>query len=322
MSTESLEQAPPAEQAPPIDAPPPEQAAAPPADPDAALDAELEQAAIVIPGDEKLVPLSAVTTVRDQLKAARQELGAARTSAERATQLEQQIAQLQAQVQQTTAKAQAYDAAVLAQRPPETTQQPPEDTKELEELARVIDLYTADGKPDIDRARKVQALQQRTAEQVVQQHVAPIRQQSLKQQAATNLLRAKETVAPNGTKADPAALDAIWARLAQQEGGMAILADPQAAGHLWVMAVGTSSVLNTPQTPAQVPAPGAQRGPNGQFVAQPAAQAPPLFTERAGGRDAPTHAPLDDRERRVMAQLGMTEQEYLESAAKMPGGRR
>ena len=73
-------------------------------DDDAAVDAHLDQAAIAVPGDDKLVPLSEVGKVgqgyRQQIKTLRTELDAAKQGSAKAAQLEQQIATLTQQVQQ------------------------------------------------------------------------------------------------------------------------------------------------------------------------------------------------------------------------------
>src|SRR5690242_7616435 len=70
-----------------VETPPVETA---PVDEDAALDQQIEDQAIIIPGDEKLVPLSALTSVREKYKATK-------ADAARAKELEAELARVKAE---------------------------------------------------------------------------------------------------------------------------------------------------------------------------------------------------------------------------------
>ena len=100
------------------DAPPPAEPETPPAqaappDDDAALDKLIEEQSIALPdGEEKLVPLSAVTTLREKLAAAKGELKTAKEGSSKQAELEQTVAQLQQAVGQMRPYVDAYNAAL------------------------------------------------------------------------------------------------------------------------------------------------------------------------------------------------------------------
>lgn len=272
-------------------------------DDDAAVDAQLEQAAINLPDGDKLAPLSEVGKVarayRQQIKDIKAELTAAKEGSAKATQLEQQIAQLSAQVQQLQPYVSAYQA--MTQAAQQAAPQDDPDAGAAEEYARLLDLYTADGKPDIERGKRGLALQRKLAASEAQKHIAPMQQQSAQSASAANLARAKNTVMPNGAKADPDILARIWSQL-----DPSVTSTPEGAMHAFVMAVGQTAAM----APAQAAAP-AQRAPNGQFAGTP--PPPPMFTERAGGKTDGNNLPLSKQEQDYIKSSGMTEKEYLAS---------
>src|SRR5688572_719069 len=144
--------------------PPPEQEPALNVEDDAAVDAALQEASIPVPGDEGLVPTSQAGKIagayRGKIKELKAELESAKTTAAEAATLKQQIAQLTQQLQQTQPYVQAYQAMTQAAQQAAA----PEDTSDAEEYAKLLDLYTAEGKPDIERGKKGLALQRRLAE--------------------------------------------------------------------------------------------------------------------------------------------------------------
>jgi hypothetical protein len=270
-------------------------------DDDAAIDAALEENAIEIPDGDKLVPLSAVTTVRGKLKDTRAERDTYKQQAERASQLERDLQAAQQRLNDALPGAQAYAALLAAQQAqPQHQQEPAEDTGELEDIARDLDLYKTDGTPDIDKARKIHARQVRVAESVARQQVAPFENHSIATASRTMFARAALTEV-HGVKADPEVLQTVWAqldpRLTATEAGakQALLA---AIGHSVAMGKavvkGTAPEKKTPELPD------------------------PLLTERAGGRDLPGGITLTDGDRRVARDMNMTDKEYAAEAAKMP----
>jgi TolA-binding protein len=308
------------------DAPPPEppaeEAAAPAPEPEPAEDddAALEAQTIALPDGDKLVPLSAVTWARKTVQLLKAELATLKPSAQRATELEQQIQTLQGTIQQMQPVVQAYQAYVASQQaqPPAAPQPSAEDTAELEEVARDLDLYTADGKPDLEKARRQIERVEKRAEKIAQRVVAPMQAQDVQREANYMLARAKATKAPNGLSPDPKILEAVWAKVDPR-----LAASPEGARHLWLQAYGFTHMQTPGAAPAAQPAGG--RDASGRFVPAAAAAAappPPLYTPKAGGAQGPATTALSTEEQKFLKASGMTEKEYLESAARMPGGRR
>lgn len=282
--------------------PPPIHDAAPPLEEPAAPVEGADDDVIEIPTGEKLVPLSALQKARDITKTVKAERDTLKTAAERAAELEADNRRLAEELAQIKPRAQAYDAAVQAQtREPEQTGPTAAEKAELEEVARTLELYTADGNLDIARAAKVQELTRRTAERVSAERVAPIEQRSVQAQAAGMFQRALATVGADGVKPDPGVLQDVWRRLDPN-----LTATPEGAVQAWNIALGMTYATGRAKSAA---------------AAKPAAQplSDPLPTERAGGRDAnlPT---LRESDRRVARDLGMTEKEYAAELASMPEG--
>jgi TolA-binding protein len=309
------------------DAPPPEapvEEAAPvaevPAEPADDDDAALEAQTIALPDGDKLVPLSAVTGARKTVQLLKAELATLKPSAQRATELEQQIQTLQGTIQQMQPVVQAYQAYINQQQAqPQAPAQPSaEDTAELEEVARDLDLYTADGKPDLEKARRQIERVEKRAEKIAQRVVAPMQAQDVQREANYMLARAKATKAPNGLAPDPKILEAVWAKVDPR-----LAASPDGAKHLWAQAYAFTHMQQTPGAAPAAPAAGTARDASGKFVpAAAAAPPPPLYTPKAGGAQGPAATALSTEEQKFLKASGMTEKEYLESAARMPGGRR
>ncbi len=280
--------------------PAPEPVVAAPVDDDAAMDA-IETNALEIPTGEKLVPLSALSAVRERLKEAK------KGSAE-AADLRTQLAQAQAQAAQLVPYAQAYETMRQAQQqaPPQPQPaQPAEDTSELEEVARVLDFWKPDGTVDLDKARKHQGLVERQATKIAQRAMAPLVRQHVNTAAQQNIALAKATKNPDtGKPLDPAVIDAVVNRIASQPGGDETLADREQMKMLWVVAKG----LSPAQAAAAVAEPSA--------VVTPAAA--PVVTERSGGRNASQPTALSAAEKRAAKDAGLTEKAYLEIAKGMP----
>ncbi len=272
-------------------------------DDDAAVDAQLDQAAINLPDGDKLVPMSETGKVarayRQQVKDLKAKLETATAGSAKATQLEQQIQQLSAQVQQLQPYVNAYQAMTQAAQQSASPDDP--DAGAAEEYARLLDLYTADGKPDIERGKKGLALQRKMAEAAAQKHVAPLQQQTANQQSAYNLARAKNTTLPNGAKVDPAILDMVWQRI-----GTELTATPEGAQQALVVAAGYGMLVAQAAQPAAAPA----RAPSGQFTTQKPLD-PPMFTEKAGGKADGNSLPLSPQELKYIKDSGMTEKDYL-----------
>jgi hypothetical protein len=284
-------------------------------DDDAALEASLAEQTIEVPdsgaedGKVKLVPLSAVTTVRDKLSQAKAELKDAKAAGARTSELEQQVQQLQATLQQYAPVVQAYQA--MQQQPPVQPVNTEDDAEALE-LARDLDLYDTAGQPNVAKAKAILAKLDRRSEQKAQQAVQPLAQHSVAQQSQVMLGKALATKAPDGTQPHPDDLKAVWSRL-----DPSVTATLEGAKQVWIQALGLSqmagrAVRTTTQGPTQ-----GNRAPDGKFT-KVADIPPPLHTEKAGGRDQPALADLDPKEMAFIKASGMTPEEYRKSAQSAP----
>lgn len=289
------------------DQPPPVGDPPPPVDEEAQLDAELEQQAIEVPDGDKLVPLSAVTTVRAKYKTAKQEALEAKTAAEQAVEearlTRQALEEAKPWIEAAKSLAAAKQMGIVPDQQYQQQQDDPREAAELDAIAKDYDLYQGDGTPDLGRAKRILDRERRVAAEAAQQHIAPMQQHTAEQQSQANYQRALATnKLPDGREVavDPGVLRDIWKRL-----DPSLTATKEGAQWAFMTAVG-ASVLAAPQKAK--PAPQAQ-------TEQPP---PPMFTEKAGGRDTPGNVVLDDRDKRIAKDMGMTEKEYAESASKMP----
>lgn len=295
--------------APPIaETPPPETPPAPvaPVDEEAALQQEIDAQTIDLP-DGKLVPLSAVTTLREKLKDAK------KGSAEADT-LRQQLDAAQAQLQAVGPLADAFRAMQQAQQappPPAPTGPSPEDQAELEDIARTFDFWKADGTGlDLTKAQKHLDLVDKRAEKRAQQSVAPLVQDTLQARAQHNIARARATTLPGSKEtADPTILDGLVSKIAQQPNGLQTLANPEAVKQIWLNAYALSQVKRATTTPPT------------QATTLPANVPPPVYVERPGGQ-LPQPRALSVLEKKAAKEAGLTETEYTNMAKDMPWGNR
>jgi hypothetical protein len=286
------DQTPPPETAEPVTPEAEPVAPAPTPDDDAAIEQQLTEHALDLPEGEKLVPLSAVTSVREKLKAAREK-------ASRADTLEAEMARLRAEMDESRPYVDAAKALLAAQQMrPDPQQAPPtgespEVVAELTDLAKDLDLYRVDGTPDLEKAKRIYERNAAIAARAAQAVVAPMQQQTVSQQSSVMLQRAMLAKAPNGETPDPDILKNIWSRLDPR-----LTATEAGAQQAWLAAMGQTIMAGKTK-----PTPKAETAP------LPA----PLVTERAGGRDTPMAPPLSDAERRIIKDLGLTEKQYLEA---------
>jgi hypothetical protein len=168
----------------------------------------------------------------------------------------------------------------------------PEADPDAVEAARLMDFYTADGKPDVERGARWLALQDKRSGRVAQQTMAPTVQQSLQDKAQANYVLLRNFKLPDGTPLRQEIVDGIWSATAREPNGMATLANPQSVQALALLAIGAHS-LSTPRQPA-------------------APARPPVVTESAGGRATTPAARLSTIEERTIAQRGMSAAQYAE----------
>ena len=260
------------------------------------FDADVEANTIEIPTGEKLVPLSAVTNLREKLKDAK-------AGGKEAASLREQLAASQAQNAQLAPNAEAYRSMLYmqSQQPvaPAAPAAPTGPDPELVEIARDFDLYTPEGEPDLHRAQKHLTRETARAERISQAAMAPLVHQNVTTQARGLIERSKATKHPQtGEGLDPAILDGLFRQIASQPGGLQTLADPEQMKHLWVYASGLSPAAAAQVTKEALP--------------------PPMVRERAGGRTPDAAAPMSTSEKRAAKDAGMSEKEYLAIADKMP----
>lgn len=259
----------------PVETPPPAPLAVAPDDPD-------DSAAVDLQGG-KYVPLEALRAARSEAKGLK----------DRASQAEN----LQAQVQQMQAYIQGLQQQ--QQRPPEPPPQSPTSDPELVELANSLDYIRADGKPDLERAAKHQAIMQRQAMKIAQQMVGPLQQQTAQERSAGNYQRALATRTPNGLQAKPETLNWMFRELP-----VGMTSDPRVAQVLPALAIGLDALYGNNPLPAN-PAPPVN---------------PPAYTEASGGSlRRPT--PMTDAERKIIEARGMDEKKYADYTKDWKPGR-
>lgn len=228
----------------------PAETPAPAADPD---DAEPD-GTIEATGGVKFVPLDAVKAERGRRKEAEKVAKEKDALIEqlkvKAEQFDQAAVYLdQAKPIIETLK-QRPDLVALAKNPPARQEpQGPLTQDEAVEMARDLDLYKADGSPDIDRAQKIAKRQEVLADRKAQQAVQPFHQQNALQQSEFNrraILNLKD--AQGNALVDPAALNSVWNIIDPAESSK-----PEVATTLYRLALGLMAEKGISAKPAPPP---------------------------------------------------------------------
>ncbi len=127
------------------------------------------------------------------------------------------------------------DLVALAKNPPAIKQPDGPLTKEeAEQYAKVLDLYTADGKLDVERAQTAAKLNASLSQRQAAQAIAPFQQREAQQQSEFNrraILNLKDT--QGNALIDPAALNTVWNTIDPSES-----AKPEVATTLYRLALG------------------------------------------------------------------------------------
>jgi hypothetical protein len=185
----------------------------------------------------------------------------------------------------------------LLQAPPRPVGPDPavEQTK-LEGLAKRLNLYKADGTPDLESARNAYSVVREIADEAV----APERQRSIAQVAQGNLHKAVTKATELGYSQEAVAvIQEEFATLMQTPGGQQMLAQPQTALLHWRQALGRA-VMEGKLTPAQA---GAASRPGG---VTPPGTAPDMIPTIPGGRRAPqTTIALTPAQERIYRENGL-----------------
>jgi len=139
------------------------------------------------------------------------------------------------------------DLVALAKNPPPVKEPDGPLTKEeAEQYAKVLDLYTADGKLDIDRAQTAAKLNASLSQRQAAQAVAPFQQREAQQQSEYHRRQILGFKDPQGNAlVDPEALNAVWRMVDPSES-----AKPEVATTLYRLAMGLAveKGLTTKQT--------------------------------------------------------------------------
>lgn len=267
--------APPAPPAAPVASAPPEPAApvAPADPPDVAQVDEVEV------GGAKYVPLAAVKAERERRQ----------TAESRLQQTERENAELKPYADLLR------NNPGLLTRPaaPEPPAAPTVDPR-LEALAKSLDLYTPEGKPDLERAKTITGIVASQAQSIAQEAIRPYAQQTAQEKSNRNFQAALGMKDAAGRSPSPAALKQVWGIMPVEQ-----TADPNVAGILALTALGMDA-LNTKPAP---PAPG-----------------PILVTEPAGGHPH-TRPGLSALERNVAKDRGIPEAKFAELTQGFQSGR-
>lgn len=218
---------------PPVESTPPPQAATPPEPDDDAVDIH----------GVKHVPIAAVLAEREKAKSYKEK-------ADAYDQVAQQWNQVQPYIQFLKENPTFMSRTAEQTQPTPTTTTQPVDP-EAEELARTLDLYTADGKPDAARAVKITKIVDRIAEQKAEAKVKPLAESTTRERAQHNYQRALATKAPDGRTPDRNVLDALWSRT-----DPSITATEEGATAVVMLALGMGAFQGQqapPQAPPQAP---------------------------------------------------------------------
>lgn len=279
QSLEEREETPPAPETPP---PPPDT----PPDPN---EAEPE-GTVVNPGGEKLVPLSALVAERHAKAAAKAEAAALKPKADQADAIAREWQAVQPLIEKV--KNGTY-------QPNPPTQKPagPLSAEDAVEYAKDLDLYKADGTPDVDRAQRLAGRQQAIAQKQAQEYVAPLIQHTAQGQSRSNFEQAAAFKDAHGNSIDRDILQTVWNAVPPE-----MSAQPQIAAVLYRQAL-AEAVLAGKYKGAGAPPP-----------------PPPLHTEGVGGGNtAPQTLTSADHSFRQAAD--MTEKQFTTIREKYQPGR-
>ena len=250
----------------------------PPAEP---AEEDIPEAVEFQPG-VKYVPVGALKAVRDENKVLK-------PLAAKAAELEQQVNEFRPYVEFLRS-----NPALLQPQARPAPVTPQAEDPALVELARTLDLYTADAKPDTARAAKIRDLTRAEAQAIAEKTMAPVQEGAWEQTAAHNLQWMVSQTDAFGRPLEEAAIVAsvrsIYGALPKGE-ALRVLADSRVAQLIVNDAV-------------------ARQSKGKPFTPPPAAPAgPALHVEAAGGGTGPSVS--EDHTRR----LGVKHADY-EAAAK------
>lgn len=281
-----------------IETPPPAAEAAPPAPatPPPAEDTDPE-GTIEGTGGVKFVPLGAVVETRGKLKETKAALEAK----------EAELAQYREKASKLDAIQQEWNAVqpLIQQvrngtyQPPAPVQKPagPLSPQEAVEYAKDLDLYKADGTPDVDRAQRLASRQEAIAQRQTQAAIAPFQQQTAQQQSATLFEQAAGWKDKAGATVDRETLRQVWAMVPPE-----VSSQPNVASVLYRVAVAESMM-------------------QGKYKGAPTPPPPVVPTESLGG-GIPGRSELSTVEKNFLSAVDMKPKEYEDISSRFKPGER
>jgi hypothetical protein len=294
---------------PPPGGSPPEAPPEAPSEPQEGEDEAVEGVVQSATGD-KLVPLSVLKRTREDLKAAKEAAKEAETLREQAKvaqERDRQLEQLRPLFDKLRQRPDVVQALLSGQEPPAPAPrgepQPAVDPGEAllakadaEDLARTLELYTPEGQPDINRARKIAAVMRRTSDEEAARRIAPIAQTFAQGQAGTLKQQYAGMKDKQGRTVNPQVLEQLW-NLVPAE---LIAQDPKVAGILYYASKGYAQHhgLDEPVPPPRAP----------------------LMTEPAGGSPDRSKPVLTDFDQALRRAMQVSEKDYTEAAARYKPG--
>lgn len=231
---------------------------------------------------KKYVPISAVISERKQRQALQEK-------ANRTDQLEAYVNESRPYVDFLKANPDLLKPRQVAPAAPTADPIDPE----AEEMAKLLDLYTPEGQPDLKRASKFLKVVDVKSERRVAAGMAPIHERKFQEQSARNFQMAAQYKDPSGRSPDPKALEQIWRTVTAEQS-----ADPHVASILTATALGLGYATAKPQ--AQAPP-------------------PPLVTEGGGG--GPRRAALSEIESKIAKDRGVSHATWAEDTKTFVKGR-
>lgn len=263
-------------------APPPVEAPAAPPNPD---DADPE-GVVVNQGGEKLVPLSALVAERQAKAALKAENATLRPKAEQAENIAREWQAVQPIIQR---------AQQQQQPPPKPAG--PLSADEAVEYARDLDLFTADGKPDVDRAQRLAARHEKLADRQAQAQMAPLLQHTAQGQSRNNFEQAAAFKDAHGHQIDRGILETVWNAVPSE-----MSAQPQIAAVLYRQALAETVLAGKYRGAAPPPPP------------------PVTHTESLGGGNAVPQT-LNSIDHQFRQASDMSEKQFTAIRSKyQPGG--
>ncbi len=259
-----------------------------PAPVEAAPPAEDDVPAVDV-GGQRMVPLAEVQRLREERRALREQ-------AAKAAEYEAKLRELEPYAQFVQNN---RDLLIQRQVAPEPVKpaEPDVDPDALE-AARLMDFYRADGTPDVERGARWLSLQEKRAERIAQQRLAPVLEQRQQEQAARNIQTVMQIKAPDGLTPSQEAAQAIFSAI-----GPELAADPRVAQLMGLMALGAEAMRRQPAKPT---------------VAPPSTA--PVVSETSGGNPR-TRPVLSALEERIARERGISASKWAENVANYQPGR-